>query len=235
MLRGLIADTLTWLQAEFPPHTNFLVSATSHAYFPRSQEVKKSPPPPPLPLPQMKKEVAPPVVVAAPPPPSPPVQKAPPPPPAPELASLIAQAAPHLQLRKAIPSDAVAKQLRNQWKEPAFQAIALVLSCGESGAELEFLQRLTRAIETSLFSCQLIDAAQCEVFLRQSTLKWIIAPQQTIENVTALKKIWRHLPNSDETFLEDKPLITLSPISAYLKDPGLKKFLWQKLCTLRSS
>ena len=75
-----------------------------------------------------------------------------------EIRNLVKNAAPHLPLQLTIPDDSRAKKISNLWKEHLGAAEVIILSHGQTGDELKFLQNVAGAISSILKPAKVIDA-----------------------------------------------------------------------------
>jgi hypothetical protein len=158
-----------------------------------------------------------------------------------EMKQMVTKILPDVALAGAIPDDAVAKKLAHLYKEQHLTAKVLVLSFGETGPALQFLQNVTKAIDTHLAPAKLIEMRKIErensweITLSSSTLQLILAPPFTEWKSISLARFYRENPSSKTHFLHDTPLLLTQPIAAYLKNPDLKRELWKNLSTLLST
>jgi len=140
--------------------------------------------------------------------------------------------APNWTIKEEIPSDEDAKRNAARWKESHPGVKVLVLYFQEK--ELDFLQKLTQAIDTRLTPAILIDAGalekekKVEHFLDCNTFTYIIAPLTLLKSIE-YKKHYKELPARQESTLKEIPLLLLPEIST-LQDPSQKKTLWNTLC-----
>lgn len=245
--RQLLADALLFLKAE--GESSLSVSAEDAAYFqnfiektnPRPQAPPRpqaSPPPRPViaaPLPKKPEAV---IVAPEPlvPPPKEPEEKLP----AFQQGSLAAVAedsmeevrallktiAPHVVLRDFVPSDAAAKRVR----DPRSMEVAVLCFAG-SPEEKEMLAKLAKAIDGSFAPAKLLEAEEiaADSLLQTETLKWVLGSESAIRQRSDLMQHYQELP---EARLGKARLLFLAEPSDYLKDPQLKRSLWNKLCQL---
>ncbi len=158
-----------------------------------------------------------------------------------EIRNLVKNAAPHLPLQLTIPDDSRAKKISNLWKEHLGAAEVIILSHGQTGDELKFLQNVAGAISSILKPAKVIDAIRFEkenkwpIFFSSFQLKLIIAPDMHLWKKTNLSTFYKENPVSSLHFLEKTPLLILAPISHYLKTTHLKKQLWKTIVSHLSS
>lgn len=141
-----------------------------------------------------------------------------------------------MTLKETIPDDAIAKDVATRWKNPQKTAEVVLLAFAQNSTEMNFLTNLAKAIDARLKSTLVIDALKIEKdrswdrWITSEGLKWIIAPAKALEELPLLKSHLREKPATSERFLGKIPLLLLPALSSYLKNPSLKKSLWQSLC-----
>jgi hypothetical protein len=144
---------------------------------------------------------------------------------------------PTFKIKKEIPDDHCALQLANQWKENALEAEVAILSFHESKQSDLFLQNIQKAISLYFFSAQIIDVdlwdkqKKWELFFEHSKTRWILSSPSLLKK-SSLLPFYREIPATSERFLGPFRLHILEEIESYLKNPSLKKTLWQSLCAL---
>jgi hypothetical protein len=158
-----------------------------------------------------------------------------------EMKQMVAQALPEVNLNSSIPDDAAAKKMAHLYKEQHLTAKVLVLSFGETGPALNFLQNVTKAIDSLLAPAKLIEMRKIErensweITLSSSTLKLILAPPFQAWKSISLARFYRENPSTKSHFLKETPLLLMQSPEAYLKNPDLKRELWKMLSTLLST
>ncbi len=257
--RNLVSDTVRFIKEHFAPQKVMLTSPENGAFFEKSAPLPPSPPPhsapvidfPPLSTGRKALNTASPALKPTPPPNKPPPdlhkieknrgeapkERAPVQAPNEEWGRLLQRLAPHLALSDEIPPDAGAQKRANQWKEKAQAAPVAILSFGEKGQERVFLDSLASAIAQKLAPSAVIDAARLEreqnweIFLEIDILKLILAPAD-FQKRPQLMRHYKEFPSTSQLYLGKVPLLVLSPVSAYLNNPSLKRTLWETLCQL---
>jgi hypothetical protein len=157
-----------------------------------------------------------------------------------EMKQMVTKILPEVALSSGIPSDAAAKKMAHLYKEQHLTAKVLVLSFGETGPALSFLQNVTKAIDSLLVPAKLIEMRKIErensweLTLNSPTLQLILAPPFQAWKSLSLARFYRENPSSKSHFLKETPLLMMQPIEAYLKNPDLKRELWKMLSTLLS-
>src|SRR5579862_1769124 len=79
-----------------------------------------------------------------------------------EMKQMVTKILPEVALSSGIPSDAAAKKMAHLYKEQHLTAKVLVLSFGETGPALSFLQNVTKAIDSLLVPAKLIEMRKIE-------------------------------------------------------------------------
>lgn len=153
-----------------------------------------------------------------------------------DLRSIISKIAPSLPLSHTIPDDTQAKQIKNRWKEQSNVPDIVILAV--QGPSLSFLQQVAKAIELHFCSSRVIEVKPLEqqnsweAFLNTPNLKMIITPDGVLWSCKHLMRYYHEFPNKKERFLGKIPLLLLPDPSLYLKDPTLKRSLWNLLCQM---
>ncbi len=157
-----------------------------------------------------------------------------------EMKQMVTKILPEVALSSGIPDDAAAKKMAHLYKEQHMTAKVLVLSFGETGPALSFLQNVTKAIDSLLAPAKLIEMRKIErensweMTLSSPTLQLILAPPFQAWKSISLARFYRENPSSKSHFLKETPLALLQPLDAYLKNPDLKRELWKMLSSLLS-
>lgn len=158
-----------------------------------------------------------------------------------EMKQMVAKILPEIALTTTIPDDASAKRMAHLYKEQHLTAKVLVLSFGETGPGLHFLQNVTKAIDSLLAPAKLIEMRKIErensweLTLNSPTLQLVLAPPFQTWKSISLARFYRENPSSKSHFLRDTPLLFMQSTAAYLKNPDLKRELWKTLSTLLST
>jgi hypothetical protein len=248
-LKSLILDAKTVLEEEVGP---FFASPEDALYFranakreePQiSKPISVLPVSLPIPIPEAS-----PLSKAAPPPikqeiPAPPVESLPIPSSSDFqlVGKLVSRLFPHIVLLDQIPSDAHAKRSSLRWKTRNQIAPISILSFQEEPKQRALLQEIAKAIDIYFGPAKLIEAEaiekdkQWEIFLSSEGLKWIIACDYTLWQLSDLIRFYKENPVAQVRVLGTIPLLLLPDLSLYLKDPMLKRSLWKSLCQKLSS
>ncbi len=240
----LVRDTARFIKENYAPGDSLLVPSRASAPPPPAPVQKKQtytpPPKVEIPLPQATpKKVEEPQPTREPlhlqPLEAPLVEKAE------ALRELLTKIAPDFALRETPPDDTGAQRIRNHWKEETQAAAVVLLSFGETEKELLFYKNIAQAINQSLMPAKLVDGRRLEKekkwdsFLESSQLKWILVSQDQLKKGMDLLRHYRENPATSEKFLGQASLLLIAPPATYFKQPGLKRTLWETLCTRLSS
>ncbi|EFB40418.1 MULTISPECIES: hypothetical protein [Parachlamydia] len=141
-----------------------------------------------------------------------------------------------------IPDDAEARQKKELWKLPQSSPAVIILSFGEPSKLSLFLQNLAKAIEhlvpqpveiRSAFSIEALN--EWSALFQSQDLRLIIATDAGIQSCPQLIPFYRETQKQSRHYLDRIPLLLLSDLSLYLKEPKLKLSLWQVLCEMLKS
>lgn len=153
-----------------------------------------------------------------------------------DIQKTLAKIAPTLKLVDHIPQDTEAKKIKNAWKEQANIPDVVILAT--KSPVLPFLHHVAKAIELHFFSSRVLEVDEFEkqnkweALLGTPNLKMIISPDGVLWSCKALLRYYHEFPNKQERFLGKIPLLLLPDPSLYLKDPALKRSLWNLLCQM---
>lgn len=215
----LIKDTITFIKQEFEPQETLLASAEDFEFFHAEKK---------LPVVQPKSVVLEPSTK-----PLPDDME--------EMRQKIAKAAPQMKLRGAIPDDTEAKKIANMWQEHLKNVQVAILSFGETGKNLEFLNNVAKAIDALIAPAKVIDALRFEkekkwnLFFESYPLKLILTPDIKSWKSTELAGFYKENPATSTSVLGESPLLFLQPIGNYLKNPKEKRALWKAIVSQLSS
>lgn len=153
-----------------------------------------------------------------------------------DLRKAFSKIAPQMLAHRPIPSDEKAKQIKNGWKEKHAIPVVPILASDEK--TLAFLQNVAQAISLHFFPSRVLLLKELEKhqmlasIAESSHVKLIISPDVTLWNCKELMKYYQEIPQQKQRFLKNTPLLLLPDPSLYLKDPSLKRSLWNLLCHL---
>ena len=143
---------------------------------------------------------------------------------------------PELSLREDIPNDGMALKIKNAWLEEHVIPPVVILSFHSEEKSLTFLKNVAYAISLRFTPAKVIAGAKWEkesgweTLLNTSTLRLIIATDYDLYLQPALMKVYREDPQQGRHYLKNTPLLLLSDLSLYLKEPQLKSLLWRAIC-----
>ncbi|HEX4838998.1 MAG TPA: hypothetical protein VFU89_00980 [Rhabdochlamydiaceae bacterium] len=157
-----------------------------------------------------------------------------------EMKQLVTKLLPEVALSSGIPDDAAAKKMAHLYKEQHLNGKVIILSFGETGAGLSFLQNVTKAIDSLLAPTKLVEMRKIErensweLTLTSPTLQLILAPPFQAWKTLTLARFYRENPASKSHFLKETPVLMMQSVEAYLKNPDLKRDLWKMVSSLLS-
>ncbi len=222
----LVRDTLLFLKQGKPLPKKKLIQELLPP--PKPQPVKVEAPPPPepkiIPKPE-KKEVKSSAI---------PLNKPNPPTyfPNPKMKELFESlSCPYLE---QIPKDTIAKRIKESWKQTQFTPDIPILYSGKQYRP--FLENIAKAITVRFAPSHVVDIGPLEqqqkwdLFLKAKNLKLIIAPDFILWGAKHLMPYYKEYPQEKKRFIGHVPLLLLPDPSLYLKDPSLKRSLWNVIC-----
>lgn len=256
MVASLIQDTLTFLHQHLP--TNVFLSDETRDFFLHSKKTIKKPPPTEKPVisslakKDSPKETSPPKgesqILPSPKKPRVSIQK-----PKSEswdlekthqnkeinfsyLEQQIKKALPDLLISEKILSDHEAKKIANRWKWMEQLSPITILSTTPHIKEKQFLHHLAKAIELYFLPCRVINPIafekenQWKNVLDPSQIKFVISCDYEIWSLKNLVPYLRKIPQEQNTYLGDIPILLLPDLKVYFRDSSLKRSLWKTLC-----
>jgi hypothetical protein len=135
-----------------------------------------------------------------------------------------------------IPDDRLARKKRDAWAVAQEISPVVILSFDSNPEHLAFLKNVAHAISLRLAPAQILTAAEFEKsnqwdsLLSAPQLRLVIASDHGIYLQPGLKPHYREVSQQGKHFLQNIPLLMLSDISLYLKQPQLKSLLWRAIC-----
>lgn len=158
-----------------------------------------------------------------------------------EMKQMVQKILPEVAITSSIPDDASAQKMAHLYEQQHLTAKVLVLSLGETGPGLNFLQNVVKAIHALLVPAQLIEMRKIErenswdLTLSSPMLQLVLAPPFQGWKTLSLSRFYRENPSTKSHFLKDTPLLLMHPTEAYFKNPDLKRELWKMLSSLLST
>ena len=143
---------------------------------------------------------------------------------------------PTLRFCSQIPNDSKAKQIKEGWKKRTCIPSIPILFQGRQYRT--FITHLAKAIDTVYSSCHVIDVVPNQdwsLFLASKHLTLILALDKVIFESPALLSLYREIPQKNVRTLGNTPLLLLPNLSLYMKDPSLKRSLWNVICNTLNS
>lgn len=152
-----------------------------------------------------------------------------------EMRAVVEKVIPSFPLRSEVLDDAKAKRRASFWKEELKEISILILNFEEQEKPRLFLNNLSTALTALLTPAKVIEATRFErekkwdELLSLPSLRLILAPSFSTWKQTTLSSFYKELPAEAKYFLKRCPVLFLHPLSAYFKNPLLKKQLWNTL------
>lgn len=152
-----------------------------------------------------------------------------------EVTQLIAQHLPGYPVLSSIPDDRTAKEVSSAWKRTAAIPQVLILSFNETDKHQIFLHNIAKAISISIAPASVMSAykleegKQWEKVLQSKDLRFIIACDGKLSALPGLMKHFKENAKQGNHTLGNVPLLLLSDLSFYMKEPKLKAVLWQAI------
>ena len=143
---------------------------------------------------------------------------------------------PELTVCEAIPSDAIALKLKKGWLLEQQIPPVVILSFHDHEDQLTFLKNVAQAISLRLAPARVLSGSllekenQWEKVLNSPGLQLIIASDYGLYLQPALMNFYSEVSQQGKHFLNKIPLLLLSDLSLYLKEPKLKSLLWRAIC-----
>jgi hypothetical protein len=142
---------------------------------------------------------------------------------------------PALPLRESIPSDSYAKKVKDAWLKDQAMTPVIILAFQDEEPQLTFLKNIAHAISLHLAPARVLSVPKSEKenswenILKLPTLRLIIASDYGLYLQPGLMKFYSENVQQGKHFLNQVPLLLLSDLSFYLKDPQLKSLLWRAI------
>lgn len=143
---------------------------------------------------------------------------------------------PEWRLCETIPNDAIAQKNKNAWLKNQDILPVLILSFYDNEQQLTFLKNIAHAISLRLAPARVLSAPQLEKenswtsVLNSPQLRLVIANDYGLYLQPKLMQFYREVSQQNKHFLNQTPLLLLSDLSLYLKEPQLKPLLWRAIC-----
>ena len=134
-----------------------------------------------------------------------------------------------------LPDDREAKKLAKLYENKSNYPECMIFYEKTQKKGLLLLQALSFAINRSFFSCSLLSIEEIEEkenldeILKDKKIRLIICSQQTLWHHPKLLSHYLETPGNIFKRLATKDLFVLSNLEYYLKDPSLKRSLWNNL------
>lgn len=143
---------------------------------------------------------------------------------------------PSLYINFNIPSDEAAKRKKNSYLITEYMPDVPILTFQDKASA--FLEEVAKAISSHFFLSKVVDLSKVEgegildQLIKTDHLKLIIAIDTMLFSHRTLMKYYQEFPAKKERYLGKTPLLLLPDPSLYMKDPSLKRSLWNLLCDM---
>ncbi|MCF7806712.1 MAG: hypothetical protein K9M07_03850 [Simkaniaceae bacterium] len=152
-----------------------------------------------------------------------------------DVARSFQQACPHILIHDAIPSDRKAKIVKNAWKIKRQLIDVPIFVSKELHPFLPFFHNLAKAIDIAFAPSKVIEIETFEQknlwgeLLDHKHIRLILCPDLVLWASPYLVTHYKRFPVKNAHRLNDIDLLLLSDPALYLKDPLLKRSLWNML------
>lgn len=152
-----------------------------------------------------------------------------------EMRKTASEHLPGLALLNTIPDDLEARQRANAWEHQTSQPNVIILSFDDVSKHQAFLANIGKALAVCGFTSRVIRAGKVELdngwdqLLQSEQLRLVIGSDVGITSLPRLHKNYREAAKTAKHYIGNAPLLLLSDISFYLKEPALKPSLWKAI------
>lgn len=151
------------------------------------------------------------------------------------LKKSIAALFPDWQLVESPLNDSSAKRDKTKWQRKEAAHLVLILSFEQQAAHCELLENIAKAITSRFTPAKVISAAEVnkegwEKILGAADLRLILVSERELYSNEVLKKDFSVSADQKAHFLRGTPLLLLSDLFLYLKEPERKATLWRSIC-----
>lgn len=148
-----------------------------------------------------------------------------------EIRKLVSEKLPGFVYIDQIPDDTEARRLARSWEQAKQAYEVLILSFDEPPKAQAFLNNIARALNAYGIPATVMRASKIEQDndwknLLGQPLKMVMASSYGIDALPGLAKQHREEPRQAKHFLGNVPLLLLSDVGFYLREPSLKASLW---------
>lgn len=143
---------------------------------------------------------------------------------------------PDINLTETFPKDCAALKVKNAWQNELIIPPVVILAFRDVEKELVFLRNVAQAISLRLAPARVISASKWGKengwtnLINSPNLRLVVATDYDLYLQPELMKMYREVPQQGKHYLQNIPLLLLSDLSLYLKEPQLKSLLWRAIC-----
>lgn len=152
-----------------------------------------------------------------------------------DIKSLLKTHFKNLKIHDDLPDDKEAKILAKLYENKTYIAECILIHESSNKKELTFLQNLTNAIHKKFASCDILSleslekSGELDIILKDKNIRLFIATKDLIWHHPKLLNNYSETSTGPFKKLATKDLFTLMNLEYYLKDPLLKRSLWNYL------
>jgi len=152
-----------------------------------------------------------------------------------DLRKIFSEKFPGVLLIDHPPCDEEGKRVSVAWQSKSERALAAILTFDEVPKHQAFLRNLSKAIELCGIRVIFFQVSKIEqskewpTLLQSKNLNFVIASGYNLYSFPGLLRHYREIANESKHYLDNIPLLLLSDIAFYLKEPSLKSSLWKTL------
>lgn len=163
-----------------------------------------------------------------------------PPDPLDDMMSAIKEHFPGIDIVETPPDDKIAHQVANKWKQATGIPDIAILSYRESPKEKEFLGNVAKAVSNQIAPSSVLSAVEIEhqdkwkKLLSAANLKLVITNEKGMHSLSLMMKHHHLNSKTSRQYLGKVPILLLSEVSFYLRDPSLKSSLWNAICQFKN-
>lgn len=142
---------------------------------------------------------------------------------------------PTYTINEKIPPDTRAQKIKSSWQMEQTIPPVIILSFNDQNNHLAFIKNIAKAITLNLAPARVISAITIEQengwkeLLNTPQLRLIITSDYGLYLLPGLMQHYKEVPKTAQHFLHRTPLLLLSDLSLYLKEPQLKPLLWRAI------
>lgn len=152
-----------------------------------------------------------------------------------ELRKIIQEKLPRISWIDQLPDDAEARKEGSRWNQPSESPQVWILSLNDTPKQLAFLMNVIQALAAYGVHAQIGNAFKFEQgdkwkeLFHSPKLQLFMISSTCLHQLAKLKKYHKEDAQKGTHYLDERPLLLLSDLDLYLKEPALKSALWSAL------